>query len=254
MAKRGGTGTKSIWRRLGKASAGSRRTRTITDSDYEEPTPKRQEAEPDCSTAGNGRNRDAHGRVVPVPHRVEETRLTQSSGCTPGAYIGQHSLQSTTQITLHGAYGGNGGNGLGRGVGGFCSDYWVSPDVLRNSWPELTLHDILNGYLRCRPQAGGRYVERGDYSIVSEDDSPIVPVKFAQDVKAGMLLEMSIRLHMWLLASFLNTIQNITCPGCGCLNAITKENGWLKCATCARNYHQDLEEIVSPQLAQPNEA
>ncbi|KAJ6534432.1 hypothetical protein DFH09DRAFT_1325322 [Mycena vulgaris] len=61
----------------------------------------------------------------------------------------------------------------------YCHDY-------------ATLDDILKGYLRRLPRAGGRYVERGDYGIVSENGSFMEPVKFAQTVKAGMLLEISI--------------------------------------------------------------
>ncbi|KAJ7888921.1 hypothetical protein B0H14DRAFT_2692724 [Mycena olivaceomarginata] len=119
-----------------------------------------------------------------------------------------------------------------------------------------TLEDLLKIYLRHRPQAGAHYVERGDYGIVSEDGSFIIPMKFTQTVKSGMLLEMSILQRQVQNRS--DTIQNTTCPSCGCSPKITTSNGWFKCTTCARNYRmdgedKDLEEIVSPQLAQPNE-
>ncbi|KAJ7862149.1 hypothetical protein B0H14DRAFT_3863213 [Mycena olivaceomarginata] len=61
----------------------------------------------------------------------------------------------------------------------YCRDYQI-------------LDNILKAYLRGLPQAGGRYVERGDYGIVSEGGSFIVPIKFAQTVKAGIVLEISI--------------------------------------------------------------
>ncbi|KAJ7873529.1 hypothetical protein B0H14DRAFT_3860069 [Mycena olivaceomarginata] len=59
----------------------------------------------------------------------------------------------------------------------YCRDYW-------------TLDNILKAYLQCLPQAGGPCIERGDYSVVSEDGTFIVPVKFAQRVKAGIVLEL----------------------------------------------------------------
>ncbi|KAJ7893297.1 hypothetical protein B0H14DRAFT_2559714 [Mycena olivaceomarginata] len=127
----------------------------------------------------------------------------------------------------------------------YCHDY-------------ATLDGILKGYLRRQPQAGGRYVERGDYSIVSQDGSFIVPVEFAQTVRAGMLLEMSIIQKR--IQYQIDIIQKTTCPQCRCPQATTTGNGWFTCGntTCGSNYRidgqgQDSEEIWSPQLAEPNE-
>ncbi|KAF8153625.1 hypothetical protein K438DRAFT_372307 [Mycena galopus ATCC 62051] len=119
-----------------------------------------------------------------------------------------------------------------------------------------TLDDLLKIYLRCRPQAGAHYIEHGDYGIVSEDGSFIVPGKFTQTVKSGILLEISILQRQVQNRS--DTIQNTTCPSCGCSQATTTTNGWFKCTTCPGNYridgqNKDLEEIMSPQLVQPNE-
>ncbi|KAJ7939249.1 hypothetical protein B0H13DRAFT_1850981 [Mycena leptocephala] len=125
----------------------------------------------------------------------------------------------------------------------YCHDY-----------PDLDEH--IKTSLRCSPRPGASYVERGDYSVVSEDGSFIVPVEFAQMVGAGMLLEISILQRQVQKRS--DAIQNNTCPSCGCSQATTTGNEWFKCTTCERNYRigeqdEDLEEIVSPQLAQPNE-
>ncbi|KAJ7774416.1 hypothetical protein B0H14DRAFT_2964918 [Mycena olivaceomarginata] len=114
----------------------------------------------------------------------------------------------------------------------YCPDYWA-------------LHEFIKTCLRRK--AGARYVERGDYSIVSEDGSFIVPARFAETVKAGMLLEISILQRQ--VQNRIDTVQHTT--------QATTGNGWFKCAnpTCARTYrideqNQDLEEIVRPQLQQ----
>ncbi|KAJ7847256.1 hypothetical protein B0H14DRAFT_3676616 [Mycena olivaceomarginata] len=125
--------------------------------------------------------------------------------------------------------------------------------------PDLDKH-----IMGCSPRAGASYVERRDYSIVSEDGSFIMPVEFAQTVKAGMLLERSIL--QWQARNRSDTIQKTTCPGCGCSQATTSGNGWLKwCIAllflrtgCGRNYRmggedQNLEEIVSQQLVELEE-
>ncbi|KAJ7509499.1 hypothetical protein B0H11DRAFT_2269946, partial [Mycena galericulata] len=109
--------------------------------------------------------------------------------------------------------------------------------------------------LSCSRRAGASYVKRGDYSIVSEDGSFIVPVEFAQTVKAYMLFEISILQRQ--VKSRSDTIQNTTCPDCGTQPMVTG-NGWFKCITCTKDYRldeqdQDMEEIMSPQLVQLND-
>jgi hypothetical protein len=54
--------------------------------------------------------------------------------------------------------------------------------------------------MQHRQEAGGLYVQRGDYNIVSREGSIISPTEFAETVKAGMQVEMSIikrTLHAW---------------------------------------------------------
>ncbi|KAJ7861909.1 hypothetical protein B0H13DRAFT_2072313 [Mycena leptocephala] len=123
-----------------------------------------------------------------------------------------------------------------------CHDYW-------------TLDDLLKVYMRHRPQAGGLCVERGDYSIVSEDGVFIMPMEFTQRVRVGMLLEISILQRQ--IQNKTDTVENSMCPSCGCSQGTTTGNGWFKCTACERNYRtdgqdQDSEEILSPQLAESN--
>ncbi|KAJ6536782.1 hypothetical protein DFH09DRAFT_1091256 [Mycena vulgaris] len=47
-------------------------------------------------------------------------------------------------------------------------------------------------YMRGRKEAGGRYVERGDYRIISPEGDIINPPAFIRTLKAGVRLEMSI--------------------------------------------------------------
>ncbi|KAJ7774167.1 hypothetical protein DFH07DRAFT_937242 [Mycena maculata] len=57
------------------------------------------------------------------------------------------------------------------------------------------LHKILKVYMCTRTEAGGRYVERGDYSIVSPEGDFIGPENFVQTLTIGMSLEISIIKH-----------------------------------------------------------
>ncbi|KAJ6554420.1 hypothetical protein B0H19DRAFT_1153482 [Mycena capillaripes] len=118
---------------------------------------------------------------------------------------------------------------------------------------------ILKAHLINRPEAGARYIERGDYHIVSDDGATILPVEFARRVRAGMEVEMSIiqrkpRNPRW---------TNAQCPHCHHHNVDEAGNGWFKCGntTCAKKYRIDLlaeedmdkieeiQEIVSPQIS-----
>ncbi|KAJ6536767.1 hypothetical protein DFH09DRAFT_1369322 [Mycena vulgaris] len=49
------------------------------------------------------------------------------------------------------------------------------------------LDDILKRYMRGRKEAGGHYVERGDYSIVSPEGDTILPPTFIRTLTAGLL-------------------------------------------------------------------
>ncbi|KAJ7117212.1 hypothetical protein C8R43DRAFT_108534 [Mycena crocata] len=119
---------------------------------------------------------------------------------------------------------------------------------------------IIKAHLLHRPEAGGRYIERGDYHIVSgEEATTILPVEFARKIKPGMQVEMSIIKRRRDQQGQVNT----RCQHCGCDNANESGNGWFKCTNtiCGRKYRfdyanagdmvedniEDIEEIMSPQ-------
>jgi hypothetical protein len=54
------------------------------------------------------------------------------------------------------------------------------------------LHRILRAYC-SRPDAGSRYIECGDYSIVSTDGAIIPHLRFHGELKAGIEFDMSIK-------------------------------------------------------------
>ncbi|KAJ7687323.1 hypothetical protein B0H14DRAFT_3534071 [Mycena olivaceomarginata] len=120
----------------------------------------------------------------------------------------------------------------------FCPDY-------------AAFHELMKTYLRGR--AASRYVERGDYSIVLEDGSFIVPARFPETIQAGVRIEMSILQRQ--VQNHSDTVQNTTCPHCSWPQATRTGNGWFQCSStaCARNYrieeqNEDVEELLSPQL------
>ncbi|KAJ7799926.1 hypothetical protein B0H14DRAFT_2616639 [Mycena olivaceomarginata] len=103
-------------------------------------------------------------------------------------------------------------------------------------WAPQAFHELMKMYLRGR--AASRYVERGDYSIVLEDGSFIVPARFPETIQAGnqdrKRVVPVVHRHSWpvvLMCSF-----------------------WASSSTaCARNYrieeqNEDVEELLSPQL------
>ncbi|KAJ7479334.1 hypothetical protein B0H11DRAFT_1274187 [Mycena galericulata] len=55
------------------------------------------------------------------------------------------------------------------------------------------LDRILKAHLHGRPEAGSRYVERGDYSIVSADGAIVPPSRIAGKLRAGSKFDMSIQ-------------------------------------------------------------
>lgn len=85
------------------------------------------------------------------------------------------------------------------------------------------LDRILKAHLHDRPQAGSRYVERGDYSVVSTDGIVLRPFELAGRLRAGIQLEISIikrRRHR-----LEPTPQK--CPHCDHTNENSQENGWI---------------------------
>ncbi|KAJ7888641.1 hypothetical protein B0H14DRAFT_2693269 [Mycena olivaceomarginata] len=110
------------------------------------------------------------------------------------------------------------------------------------------LDRIIKAYMENRPEAGGLYVQRGDYNIVSSEGSIISPMEFSETVKAGMQVEMSIikrTFHAWRE----RRAQSNTSPPD---NAKARE--WFICANpaCGRKYeiNEHNGEILSPEVAQ----
>ncbi|KAJ7241489.1 hypothetical protein B0H12DRAFT_43317 [Mycena haematopus] len=196
LSERDGTGTK---RRLSFFEASIESQHTLINSDNEEstePSPKRSKTAYKPNTLGKVRNRDMH----------EAANSDYEEPTGPSRFPGT---------------GGNGGSGTSRGIGGVGQGpsvqidkfdgiqsfpgrardhlFWVLDPVgeyipvsLRYCHNYQDLDDHIKTSLRCSWKAWASYAERGDYSIVSEDGSFIKSQGFAQTVKAGMLLHISL--------------------------------------------------------------
>ncbi|KAJ7146909.1 hypothetical protein C8R44DRAFT_758463 [Mycena epipterygia] len=116
------------------------------------------------------------------------------------------------------------------------------------------LDRILKAHLHDRPQAGSRYVERGDYNVVSTEGIVIRPLDFAGTLRAGVQLEMSI------IKRRRDRLKPTPkkCPHCNHTNSDARNNGWIHCSiiTCGQRYQisskervAEIEEISSPQLS-----
>ncbi|KAJ7642552.1 hypothetical protein B0H17DRAFT_1105000 [Mycena rosella] len=103
------------------------------------------------------------------------------------------------------------------------------------------LDGLLKMYMRNRKEAGGDYVERGDYNVVSQG-VVIRPPQFTGTLKAGMRLEMSIlqRGHQ---------VPAKNCPQCGSPSTPLPDIGWFTCqnSDCESRY-QVLESKTSAGL------
>ncbi|KAJ7256980.1 hypothetical protein C8J57DRAFT_554718 [Mycena rebaudengoi] len=95
------------------------------------------------------------------------------------------------------------------------------------------LDSILKGYLSKHPEAGGRYVNRGDYNIISTEGVVISHANLREKVKAGTHVEMSI-----IKRSAWRPRIRQTCPQCGQTSARATEGSWVNCAerTCGARY------------------
>ncbi|KAJ7808698.1 hypothetical protein B0H13DRAFT_2385649 [Mycena leptocephala] len=212
-----------------------------------------------------------------------------------GAWGDRESNNHIRELTMIGGVGGMGGTGANGGTGGIgegprlIGEYFfvgnlVVNQIERGTIPRAVsdhifyvidpvgghipvslrychvyadLDRIIKAYLAGRPDAGARFVERGDYGVVFEDGSFIAPVDFAERVGAGMRLEMSIL--QLQIQNESDAIHNTVCPHCSSPQATETRSGWYKCANekCLRNYRidsqdQTLEHLVSPQLAEPD--
>ncbi|KAJ7102683.1 hypothetical protein C8R43DRAFT_963912 [Mycena crocata] len=95
------------------------------------------------------------------------------------------------------------------------------------------LHGILKMYLSERREAGARYVECGDYNVVSSEGEVIQPPDFITTVKDGTRLEMGI----------IKRETNISTPArsclqCGCGGGTAHHTGWITCdnASCRSRF------------------
>ncbi|KAJ7692878.1 hypothetical protein B0H17DRAFT_1060909 [Mycena rosella] len=116
------------------------------------------------------------------------------------------------------------------------------------------LDRILKAHLHDRPQAGSRYVECGDYNVVSADGIVIRPFDLAGRLRAGIQLEISIIKRR--RDRLKPTPQK--CPHCDHTNKKSQNNGWIHCSTitCGQKYQitskervAEIEEIFSPQTS-----
>ncbi|KAJ7887421.1 hypothetical protein B0H13DRAFT_1888829 [Mycena leptocephala] len=124
------------------------------------------------------------------------------------------------------------------------------PILLRYCHLYSDLDRIIKAYLGKRQEAGGLYVQRGDYNIVSLEGSIIFPMEFAETVNAGIQVEMSIikrTFHAW---------RERRAPISGTSPLKTDEAAeWFVCAspTCRRKYEHSGA-LVSPEVAQDRSA
>ncbi|KAJ7477527.1 hypothetical protein FB451DRAFT_1242670 [Mycena latifolia] len=105
---------------------------------------------------------------------------------------------------------------------------------------------VLRAYLCNRPDAGGIYVERGDYSIVSADGAVIPRLRLRGGLRAGIEFDMSIIKRKPMHRS------PEKCPRCLHTNGDAVEGSWVNCSnvTCGVRYQvSGIEEISSPQIS-----
>ncbi|KAJ6561414.1 hypothetical protein DFH09DRAFT_493434 [Mycena vulgaris] len=94
----------------------------------------------------------------------------------------------------------------------FCTSYSV-------------LDGLLKTYLGGQKKAGGHYVERGDYSIVSPEGDTIRPSVFIRTLKVGLCLEMSI---IWRESRWKIQAYHRLCPQCkGRRVKTSRLTGWM---------------------------
>lgn len=109
----------------------------------------------------------------------------------------------------------------------FCSTWEVSSDCLFLTvglyiWTWQSFDYIINGY--CKDRAGNRFIKRGEYEVVGNQDNQIISrSQFPGVVKSGMILEMSI-----IVRQRTTTLQDHkrTCPRCGHYNS--SGSGWIE--------------------------
>ncbi|KAF7359764.1 hypothetical protein MVEN_00701100 [Mycena venus] len=114
------------------------------------------------------------------------------------------------------------------------------------------LDRMLKACVFNRPEAGARYVERGDYNLFLPEGTIVRRVDFARTVKSGTQLDMSIIKR----PRFYRVPDLEECPYCNEENSKATSNEWIHCSNrqCGRRYQisakevEEIEEIYSPQL------
>ncbi|KAJ7036964.1 hypothetical protein C8F04DRAFT_1257508 [Mycena alexandri] len=85
------------------------------------------------------------------------------------------------------------------------------------------LDRILKAHLHNRPQAGSRYVERGDYNVVSPNGVVIRPFDLAARLRAGIQFDISIIKRR----RDRHKPTPRKCPHCNHTNQSSRTNGWI---------------------------
>ncbi|KAJ6512592.1 hypothetical protein C8R45DRAFT_960818 [Mycena sanguinolenta] len=120
------------------------------------------------------------------------------------------------------------------------------------------LDRMLKACIFNRPEAGARYVERGDYNLFLPEGTIVRRIDFARTVKPGMELDMSIIKRQ----QSRHKPDLKECPYCYVKNPRPTKNKWIHCSNhqCGRRYQisakaaEEIEEIYSPQLLTKRDA
>ncbi|KAF7344659.1 hypothetical protein MVEN_01626100 [Mycena venus] len=109
------------------------------------------------------------------------------------------------------------------------------------------LDRILYAYLANRPEAGGRYVARGDYSVVSTQGDIITRTNIRAKVRVGVQFDISI-IKRPRHANSPEGTRQMTCPQCG--EAGIEEGNWAVCTgqRCGARYQSSPQFVKPPRL------
>ncbi|KAF8184390.1 hypothetical protein K438DRAFT_2020393, partial [Mycena galopus ATCC 62051] len=106
------------------------------------------------------------------------------------------------------------------------------------------LHEMLRIAINT-PEAGARYVERGDYNLVHPEGMVVIRIDFARAVRAGTEFDMSVIKRPQLDPS--RDMEK--CPSCKQRNPPASRNAWIHCSNsqCGRRYQISvtrLDEVI----------
>ncbi|KAJ7741049.1 hypothetical protein B0H16DRAFT_1890609 [Mycena metata] len=91
---------------------------------------------------------------------------------------------------------------------------------------------LLKTYMCGKRDAGSRYVDRGDYSLISSSGEVSPPSQLISTIKGSVCLEMSIVKRV----SDASLLEK--CPHCGhaCENLEATDAGWIACQACSGKF------------------